>query len=434
MTGDRSVAPAEAPELRAAGLAALAEAGLVYLPAHLVLTDGADLDVGTLAGLGPFVAVYVATVLLACRFRGSGNVTNAAAVGAIVAGLALGGGDLDSTVLGLLVAMLVVLRAVALALRDWREPIHAEIGVGALVLGIETILAGGALPQWRTSLVFVVPVFFLAALASRATIVWAPVRDGSSSEVRASAIRQAVLATVALGGLMAAAALLAVRGGLLQRIGAWLSPVGDLLISVFASVLVVLLRPILWVMSRIGIDPAALQDLLEEWRRRAEESRAIDAATRPDAPWWSRVVPLLILVGIGWLLYRSLRRLRPSLGSFERAHERDDTWAAPLAERPGAIGRLLPRRSPPPADVVRRWYAEVLDGLDQRGMPKDPSLTPSEFLPQVTAAFPDVERGFRRLTRMYEDVRYGNRRVTGDAIHDAEPEIRRILASLRRPG
>jgi len=34
---------------------------------------------------------------------------------------------------------------------------------------------------------------------------------------------------------------------------------------------------------------------------------------------------------------------------------------------------------------------------------------------------------------MYEDVRYGNRHVSGDLVHDAEPEIRQVLATLRRP-
>ncbi len=428
MTDAAVVAP-EAPELRAAGLAALAEAGIVYLPAHLVLTDAAELEIGIRAGIVPFVVTYVTAVLLACRFRGSANVTMAAAVGAVLAGIALGGADLESTVLAVLVTMMVTLRAVSLGLRDWREPIHAQIGVGALVLGIEAMLAAGALAPWRVPLLVFVPTFFLGALASRATTVWAHVDGG-----RGSATRQAAVATIALGGVMAGAAILAVRGGLFERVGAWLSPVANVVISVFASIVVVVLRPLFWMLDRIGIDPEALQELLEEWRRRAEVNRAVETVARADAPWWNRIVPLLILVGIGWLLYRSLRRLRPDLGAFERtnSHEGEARIAA-LADGPGSIRRLLPRRSPPPADVVRRWYAQVLMSLDERGMRKEPSLTPSEFLPQVVEAFPDVERGFVRLTRMYEDVRYGNRHVSGDLVHDAEPEIRQVLATLRRP-
>jgi len=430
---DAAVVAPEAPELRAAGLAALAEAGIVYLPAHLVLTDAAELEIGIRAGIVPFVVAYVTAVLLACRFRGSANVTTAAAVGAVLAGIALGGADLESTVLAVLVTMMVTLRAVSLGLRDWREPIHAQIGVGALVLGIEAMLAAGALPPWRVPLLVFVPTFFLGALASRATTVWAHVDGGHEEGVRGSATRQAAVATIALGGVMAGAAILAVRGGLFERVGAWLSPVANVVISVFASIVVVVLLPLFWMLDRIGIDPEALQELLEEWRRRAEVNRAVETVARADAPWWNRVVPLLILVGIGWLLYRSLRRLRPDLGAFERtnAHEGEARIAA-LADGPRSI-RFLPRRSPPPADVVRRWYAQVLMSLDERGMRKEPSLTPSEFLPQVVEAFPDVERGFVRLTRMYEDVRYGNRHVSGDLVHDAEPEIRQVLATLRRP-
>ena len=428
------VPPPLAPELRAAGLAAIAEAGLVYLPAHLVLSDAAMLQIGIVAGMAPFAVVYVVGVLLACRFRSSSNVTTAAGITALLAGLVLGGADLESTVLAVLVALLVTLRAVTLALRDWREPIHAEIGVGAFVLGVETMLAAGALPPWRTPLLVIVPVFFLASLASRATIVWAPVPEQDAGVERASWIRHATIATIALGAAMAAAAVLAVRGGVFERIGAWLSPVGYLVISVMASVLVVVVRPLLWALDRVGIDPAALRDLLEEWRRRAEANRAIEVATRPDAPWWSRLVPLLILVGIGWLLYRSLRRLRADVGSFERVGHRDeDPLSAPLPPDEGIIRRFLPHRSAPPADVVRRWYAEELLALRQRGLPKDAAFTPNEYVTTVVEAFPECAEGFRRLTRAYEDVRYGNRRITAEVLHRLEDDHRSLLGALHRP-
>jgi len=431
---DVDVAAPGSPELRAAGLAALAEAGVVFLPAHLILTDAAEITIGMRAGVVTFVAAYVAAVLLACRFRASANLTTAAAVCALLAGIALARGDLGSSVLAVLVTLMVALRAVSLGLRDWREPIHAQIGVGALVLGVESMLAAGALLPWRAPLLFFVPTFFLGSLASRATTVWAHVPRPQDRAVRSASTRQAVLVTVALGGIMASTAILAVRGGLFERVGAWLSPVGNVLISVLASVLVVVLRPIFWVLDRIGIDPQALQELLAEWRRRAEVNRAVRTVTRGDAPWWNRVVPLLILLGIGWLLYRSLRRLRPDLGAFERTHARDDeARVAALPDGPGTLRRLLPQRSPPPADVVRRWYAQALRSLDERGMRKEPSLTPGEFLPQVVAAFPEVEPGFRRLTRMYEDVRYGNRHVPAQVVHAAEPDIRQVLATLRRP-
>ena len=421
-------------ELRAAGFAALAEAGLVYLPAHLILHDGAELGVGVLAGMGPFLAAYVAGVLLICRYRGSPNVTGAAAVVALLAGIALGRGDVQSTVLAVLVAMLVTLRAVSLGLRDWREPIHAEIGVGALVLGVETLLAAGALPMWRTPLLVVVPLFFSGALASRATIVWAPVGEAEAAARRTSWIRHAAMATVALGGAMAAAALLAVRGGVFDRIGAWLSPVSTFVISMLASVLVIIARPVLWLFSRVGVDPDALRALLEEWRQRAEANRAVEAAARPDSPWWSRIVPLLILAGLVFLLYRSIRRLRPDVGSFERVgHRADDLRSVPLPEDERAIPRFLPRRGAPPADVVRRWYAEELAALRSRGIPKDPSLTPAEFVPTVAETFPDRVDGFRRLTRAYEDVRYGNRGITAEVLQRLEADHRALLGALRRP-
>lgn len=432
MTAGGGIADPSATELRAAGLAALAASGLVYLPVHLVLTDGAGLEFGVLAGAVPFIPAYVAGVILACRFRGSRNVTAGAAIVAVLVGVTLGGAVPERTVVAVLLGLVVALQAVALALRDWREPIHAEIGLGTTVLGLEVLLAAGAIPSWQGPLLVFVPMFFLSALASRAASVWAPeVVEVAPS--RAVWIRHAVWTTLALAGLMAGGAVLAVRGGVLDRIGGWLAPVGRLLVSVLAVVATTIARPILWLLDRIGVDPDALRELLEEFRRRSEADRAREQMTRPTSTWWQRLLGLLVLVWLGWLLYRSLRRLRPEAGSVEqggrgRAAVRD--VPLPDADRPPPPRPLLRRE--PPTDTVRRWYAEALEALQRAGVPKEPALTPDEFVPQVVASFPDVEQGFRRLTGLYDDVRYGHRRPTGETVRAAEPEIRAVLARLRR--
>lgn len=419
------------PELRAAGLAAFAEAGVVYLPAHLILSDVAGTEVGVVAGALPFVLAYVTGVVLACRFRASTATTGGAAVVAIVAGLWLGRTDVAAALVAVIVALLVALRAVTLALRDWREPIFASIGVGTVVLGIETLLAGGALPAWRLPLLVFVPVFFVGALSSRMVTVWAPLEG--SDPARASWIRRAAIAMTGLGAAVAAAALLTVRGGVLERIGGWLSPAGNLLLSAFIAIVAFAARPILWALRAVGVDPEAVRRALEEWRERFDADRAVEVATRPSTTWWSRLFALLVLLGIVWLLYRSLRRLRAGVGAFETVDRRSArSRSVPLAEEETATSGPLPRRGGLPSETVRRWYAEALLALRESGLPKPPALTPAEYVPQVAEAFPNVADGFRRLTAMYEDARYGNRRFSGDLVHALEPEILDVLAALRR--
>lgn len=434
MAAEHVPAP-EPAELRAAALAALAEAGLLYLPAHLLLVDVADLTVGITAGAWWFVPAYVLAVVLACRFRASPRTTVAAAVVAVGAGAWLGRADAAGALIGVVVGLLVALRAVTLALRDWREPIHASIGVGTLVLGIEVLLAGGATPTWRTPLLAFVPVFFAGALASRVVTVWAPVpAEDVEAAARARWIRRATALTLGFGAGVAAAALLAVRGGVLERIGGWLSPAGNVVLSVFVAVVAFLARPILWALGILGVDPESIRRALEEWRERVDVDRVAGNAARRGTPWSSRLFGLLVFVAIVWLLYRSLRRLRADVGAYERVDRRSEgSRDVPLPEDETPARSRLPFRGGLPSETVRRWYADALLALRERGIASDRSLTPAEIVPQVVEAYPGLADGFGRLTRMYEDVRYGNRRPSGDAVHAVEPEIRQVLAALRHP-
>jgi Domain of unknown function (DUF4129) len=434
VTLDRSVPDPDATELRAAALAALAEAGLVFLPVREILKEAAEVRVGIAAAAAVFVAVYVTGVVLACRFRGSGNLTLAAALVALFAGLYLGRADPTHTAVSLLVALVVTLRIVTLGLRDWREPILAEIGVGATVLGIEVLLASGAVPEWRLPLLVFVPVFFAASLASRVVVVWAPEDDAEPSETRGAWIRRATGTTVAFAGAMAAVAMLAVRGGLFEWLGAVVSPLVSVAISVLATVLVVVLRPLFWIVNRLGIDPAALRHLLDEWRRRTQTQRAIQEAARTGSPWWPRLIGLAIFGAIVYALYRSLRRLRPDRDRADRGERRARVGRrVPLAEEEALAPRRRPFHHELPADSIRRWYAEALLALRDRGMPKEPALTPGEFLPEVEEAVPSCAASFRRLTHAYEDVRYGLVHISADRIHAMEDDQRRLLAELRRP-
>ncbi len=434
------MSPAEAvprptgTEVRAAALAALGEAGLLYLPAHLLLADVADLSVGLRVGLPVFVAGFTVGVVLACRFRGSPRTPLGAAIVAVLAGVWIGRTDPFGVALGVVVALLLALRAVTLGLRDWREPIHASIGVGALVLGIETILAAGAIPSWRPPLLAVIPLFFAGSLGSRAIVVWGVEEDDEAAPANRRWIHRTALAAVGLGGALAGASLLAVRGGVLERVGSWLAPAGNLVLLVLVAIVALLARPILWALRAIGVSPEAVREALEQWRERVDLDTATRAATRAGPAWWSRLVGLFIFVAIAWLLYRSLRRLRADVGAFERRGVR--RGAAGGVPLPGEEAPPAPRgpfRREMPTDTVRRWYAEALLALRAHGLARETSATPAELVPQVATGFPGAAEDFRRLTRLYEDVRYGNRHVSGDLVHAFEPRARRVIAELRRP-
>lgn len=428
MIATRDVPAPDPRELRACGLAALAEAGVVFLPVHLVLTESRGLDLSIGATVVPFVAAYVGGALLACRFRASRNLATGAAVLAVLAGVWLGRGDLNRSVFALVVALLVGMRVVTLGLRDWRHPIHGELGWLAVALGLETMIAAGAEPGWRGALAVIVPVFFVCMLASRATTVWSGEGELEGA-VRASWIRRASLAAGALVVAMVVAVALAVRGGVFDRIGAWLAPVANTLVSFLAFVLSQAARPVFWLIDRLGIDPEGVREFFERLRQGGLGDLPEGPADGGAA--WQRVLGLLVFVAIGYAIFRAIRRFRPEAGG-PRIEPRPAGTVAehPLEQEipPPARPRL---RREPPADRVRRWYGETLEVLRTRGLPKEPWLTPAEFEPAVAGAFPAVAAEFGALTRAYEDVRYGSLRMVRPDLERLEQGQRRLLRAVR---
>ena len=422
----------DAAELRAAGLAALAEACVLYLPIAFVLSDGRGSARMVALFAAPFVALFVAGVVLACRYRASARTSAMAVIVAVVIGGSLGRGDPEQTLLAAVVGLLVALRVLSLGLRDWRTPLEAEIAVGATVLGVETIIAAAGEGVWRAPLLVFTPLFFLASLASRSTTVWASADSVDDAPTRNLWIRRATLAAVAFAGAAAGAALLAVRGGVLDRVGSWLSPLAEFLISGLAAVVVVVARPLIWFVERMGVDPDAIRRFLEDLRRQAQARGTPEGITRSGPSWWGRVFALLAFAGIGYAAYRGIRRLRPPVGSPEpepRAPAAEAGSPLPVGEPVPAPRRI---RHEPPADAVRRWYGEALAALRKREVVKDPWLTPAEFVPGVRVAFPAGADEFAGLTSAYQDVRYGNLEMEPATLRRLEEGQRRIIEALLR--
>jgi hypothetical protein len=227
---------------------------------------------------------------------------------------------------------------------------------------------------------------------------------------------------------MAAAVGLAVRGGVFDRIGAWLTPVADALVSFLAFVLSQAARPVFWLIDRLGIDPDRVREFFEQLRR-----GGLGDLPRGEADGgavWQRILGLLVFVAIGYAIFRAIRRFRPEVGG-PRPEYRP---AGTVAERPLEEEAPLPPprrlRREPPADRVRRWYGEMLEVLRARGIPKDPWQTPAEFEPRVAVAYPTVATEFGALTRAYEDVRYGNLRTDPPGLERLEQGQRRLLRAV----
>ena len=424
------VARPETRELRACGLAALAEAGVLVLPLWLVLTETRGLHIGVMALAVPFVAVYVGGALLACRFRASRNVALVAATLAVLAGLWLGHGGMNRTVFAVLICLLVAFRLVTLALRDWRLPIHAEVGWFAVALGLEVLVAAGATREWHAPLLLIVPLFFVAAFASRASTVWTFGAAGELDErVRRAWIRRALLATTALVGAMIAAVVLSIEGGVFDRIGRWLTPVADAVASAFAWVLSQAARPVFWLVDRLGIDPNAVRDWLNGLRNGAV-GRTLNEQHAAGESFVQRMLGLLVFAAIGYAVYRAIRRFRPPTGA-----EPEPRAVGTQSESSLEVAELPPRprfRREPPADTVRRWYAEALWALRRRDVVREPWQTPAEFAPVVAEAVPACAEEFGELTRAYEDVRYGSLRFDDASLGRLRTGQERIMGTLAR--
>jgi hypothetical protein len=425
----RGLATPDPGQLRACGLAAAAEAGLLALPTHLVLDPARTIDVAAPAFVVAFVPAYVVAALVACRFRGTRNLAAATGVLAILVGMAIGDGGLQRTAFAVVVAMLLALRVVSLAGRDWRTPVHAELGWWATILGVETLLAAGLLPSWRPALLVVVPLAFACALGSRATTVWS---GHGEAESGGAWVPRSLIAAGALAVAMAAVVGLASRAGLFGIIGRVIRPLTEVAAAVLVWLVVQAARPIFWLAERFGVDPEGVREFLERLRAEALQDRAPSELPPSGSSPGQRLLGLLIVAGIAFLLYRVLRRwLSKPEPERPAARERPvpvETGAAPDRLEPPSRWRFRPEL---PADAVRRLYAEVLLDLRERRVVKDPWLTPAEFVPVVATAFPGAEDDLRALTAAYQDVRYGSRRLGRGDVRALEARQRRLRSALR---
>ena len=331
-----------------------------------------------------------------------------------------------------LICLLVSFRLVTLALRDWRLPIHAEVGWFALALGFEVMVAAGATDEWRGPLLLFVPLFFVAALASRASTVWTSGGAGELDErVRAAWIRRALIATGALVGAMAAAVVLSVEGGVFDRIGVWLTPAANAVATFLAWLLSQAARPVFFLVDLLGIDPDRVRELLDSLRDSAA-GRAVEPAPRGPA---RDLAADARVPGVRGDRVRgvpgdpALPAARRRRAGASRPGDPDRGGARDRGEsrRPGRGSVASCPPTPCAAGTPRR--SSRSGGCD---IVREPWQTPTEFAPVVAEAVPACANEFERLTHAYEDVRYGSLRIDRTAIGRLEAGQQRIMSAIGR--
>ena len=417
-----------------AALAAVAEAGALFLPVRLVAVEATGAGAGPLVDLPWFALLFVGGVAAATAGGGGRLVAAAAGVVGAAAGLlqgaVWGSGHAAAAATAVLAGLVVALRVVTLGARDWRDPIDTSLAWGIGALFVEILMAT-SVSGWTELLPFVVPTFFLASLASRAASVrLGGVAIGGAQGLRAW-VRLWVPVVAALAAVLVVAVLAGQPGGALEALGRLIYPVLSAVLWVLTFVIAQLARPLVWLAERIGVDVSRLDDL------------DLLAPTRPPsgtaAPpgsvgWLQRVLGLLAFLGALFVVIRALGRQRPPPPRVAPAVEGSPDVEIRAAPRSAA--RILPRlprlrRREMPCETVRRWYADVLLALEAKNLPKPAAVTPDEFAVVVASAYPAAEPTFRSLTRAYDDVRYGAALLMPPRLERLAEEHRRLMLVLR---
>jgi len=431
-----SGSPTEAPLLRgdagerSAVLAAVAAACALALPIASLLGGSTRDPVATTAGCVVFLVAFPAGVTILRRFR---HVPSAAPVAAgVVAVLAvsIGHPSLGEVVLRLLGASAVALAAAALAFRDRRDPLAAEIVGGMAAIGVQALVAT-VLPirAWVAPLAVLGPAFVVASLGSRAVTVWdepeVESRDRSRWRDRSR------IGTIGYVAAVLGTAATAIRGGIWEQVGVVVEPLASVIVGILLVVLQAVLRPVFWFVQKLHVDPRAFEAFLRRLRRGAQTAPELHHQSGGLGPVIGRILGVAIVLSFGYLAYRVFRRFRPP----EDPPDRPGVEAAPVTEAPLDDGTPLGsrrRRHELPADAVRRWYAEALLALRARHVDKEPAATPAEFLADLRDTHPALANDLSPLTRAYEDVRYGSVQLDERSLRELAARRRALQRSIRR--
>jgi hypothetical protein len=414
-----------------ATLAAIAEAGVLYVILHDVAINEGRATGGPMASYPIFLAVFAVSVALATAFRQSLLAKVAIPVVALGIGLIQGTvwarGGLKAVGTAEILALLLALRVVTMAVRDWREPVAESFGFGSVILLGEVAFVARTDPLGNLMPAIVV-LFFAGSLSSRAASVWLANRPEGvllPGRPHARPQRSAVVLIMTLGAALIVAVMLGARGGPVEVSGAFVYRWAAEGIALAGGLLAAVLLPVLsWFLGLVDvhIEPQSVNETVQQ----------IKPGLSSGGASVERIIGAIVFVLILLLLLRAIRRqwklLRLDESGPEPEPEPQMDYVPKLRRRP-----RTPRiRRELPVDTIRRWYAEALLALERLGLPKSPSRTPGEYLPEVARAFPESARGFAALTRAYEQVRYGAIALDRDSVGRLEVERDGAMQALGR--
>ncbi|MBI4259499.1 MAG: DUF4129 domain-containing protein, partial [Actinobacteria bacterium] len=385
-----------------AGLQAIAESGVLFLPVSLFATESIGATGGPLTSFPWFLALFVGTVVVAATLRRLRGVSVAVALSALALGViqtvGWSTGDRSAGVITVIGTLLVGLRAASLALRDWRNPSGAAFAGGTIALLVEVSI--GPRHGWAGLLPLTAGLFFAGSLASRAaTLTLFGGEGGARHPAPRRAVVLAAMGVGALGVVIGAASAIGGDGGLIEAAGRLVNPIVEFLAGIIVFVLVQLTRPFLWLAERLGADGEGVRRVLERIDEALGGDRREDLV--PGDPVLLRVLGFLLLALIAAAILWAIRRQRDRLqraAAIREGGSAEEERVEGLRRPRRRVLHRVPRRELP-ADVVRRWYAEMLLLLERRGLNRDPWATPDEFLARVAAAVPVASRDVEALTR-----------------------------------
>lgn len=145
-------------------------------------------------------------------------------------------------------------------------------------------------------------------------------------------------------------------------------------------------------------------------------------------PYLQLLGVILVVIFLAWLVARALnRRMR-------REEEEAFLREADSTSGTNPIETIAPRktrrdaRHEPDAENVRRIYAALLALAQELGIPRRDAETPFEFLPRLSARFPDAASELTTLTDAYVAAHYEQRPVSRSQVR----ELRDVWQHLRK--
>ena len=340
----------------------------------------------------------------------------------------------------LVTVLLLWWRSLALA----QHPVETDQLYTSLLLGMISLLLYQFLPQWNNkSLIFVfIFVFIFVGLLSLEAIriaVQVELRGGKEPLAVRGWLTGLGGAALGVAGLTVATAAI-VRGWL----GATLVRLVEILLSALLSLVLMALYPVSFLIERLIVwlqhfftpletndQGSGLQPVAPWLQQQAQKGQGdVDALFRllKSATMWTILILILaaVLASFGMKVYGEYRRKRAATEQLSPAdilRDLGDAARQRARELADDLARRLRRTSA--ARLIQaariRWiYGELMALCTRKKHPRQESVTPLEFLPQMVSLFPANTADLETITLAYLSVRYAE-------IPESSQEIRAVV-------